>query len=252
MKRTLTLRQLLLICMVTVLCAPVFSQPQQRNLRSVLFVHVKLDQQDAWKSGVKDLAAIYKKAGVEQPWTVWRSQTGNDEFAVVWYSEKWKEIGEQDPKIKPSQAQIDAIFKKLDNYTTGTEMWIDEIQPDMLISSGQMPKMVRTGRVRIASGKMDDARALFHDQLYPAYKKSGVSDFGVAVARYGTPTNEIHTYAAVTSWADFDSPFGAQKGMSSDDWKTFQEKLTPIIDGGVEFTVWEFQPELSYLPAPAK
>jgi hypothetical protein len=83
--------------------------------------------------------------------------------------------------------------------------------------------MMRSSRTRVIAGKMDDVKALFRDHLLPAVKKSGASDFGVAVARFGAPSNEIHTYLGMKGWADLDGPIGAQKGMTADEYKAFRQ-----------------------------
>jgi hypothetical protein len=110
--------------------------------------------------------------------------------------------------------------------------------------------MVRVGRTKVISGKMNEVKAIFHDVLFPAVQKSGATDFGVAYARYGTPTNEIHTYLGLKGWSDLDGPVGVQKGMTAEEYKAFEAKLLPLIES-TEFTVWKFNPELSYL-VPAK
>jgi hypothetical protein len=97
---------------------------------------------------------------------------------------------------------------------------------------------------------MDEVKALFHDVLFPAVQKAGASDFGVAVARFGTPSNEIHTYLGMKGWADLDGPIGARKGMTDDEWKAFQAKLLPLIES-TEYSIWKYAPELSYV-APSK
>jgi hypothetical protein len=94
---------------------------------------------------------------------------------------------------------------------------------------------------------MDDVKTLFRDQLLPAIKKSGASDFGVAVARFGTPANEIHTYLGMKGWADLDGAIGAQKAMTADEYKAFQAKLVTLTES-TEWSIWKFEPELSYLP----
>lgn len=250
MRKLLAVRNSLLVLTIAVLCLPALAQTQG-NIRSVLFVRVKPDQQDAWKAAVKDFVALKKKAGSTETFTIWQAQTGPDMYAVVWYSQKWKDIGEEDPKLQSSKSETDAIFKRLNASSYNTELWIDEMQPDLMIVSKTMPKFVRTGRTRVQPGKMDETKAVFRDQILPAYKKAGNPDFGVAVARYGTPTNEFHTYAAMTGWGDLDSPFGVQKGMSEDDWKAFQSKISSLIES-TEFTIWEYQPDLSFPPNPTK
>jgi quinol monooxygenase YgiN len=237
-----------LIAAVTLIavCLPCFAQ--QGNLRNVLFVKLKLDQQDNWKAAVKDLAALHQKAGSDQQFTVWESQTGPVEFAVVWYSAKWKDIGENDPKLKTSAADLAGIFSRLNGQTESLNLWIDEMQPDMTLSSKDIPVMVRTGRTRVLSGKMDEVKALFREQIVPALKKSGATSYGVAQARYGTPANEMHSYLGLSGWGDLDAPFGVEKGMSPAEYKAFLAKVQTLVES-TEWTIWKYQPDLSYIPA---
>lgn len=249
MRKSLSLSRCLFAAVaLAAFCLPGWAQ--QGNLRTVLFVKVKTDQLDNWKAAVKDYVAVVKKAGSDQPFTVWESQTGPSQYAVVWYSAKWKDIGEDNPKLKSAAADVAGIFARLNGQTDSMETWIDEMQPDLGISSKDISVMVRTSRTRILPGKMDEVKALFRDQVVPAIKKSGATSYGFAVARFGTPTNEIHTYLGLNGWADFDAPMGAEKGMSAAEWKAFQAKL-PSLTESTEWTVWKFQPDLSYVP-PAK
>ncbi len=233
---------------MTILSVPSPAQQQQGNIRSVLFVKVKTDRVGDWKAAVKDYAALMKKSGVEQGFTVWSAQSGPDEYAVVWYSAKWKELDQnEDPKTKPVAADLARLFARLDGATASLETWVDEIQPDLAIRGKELPKMVRTGRIRVEFGKMNDALALLKSETFPAVKKAGVSAYGVAIARYGTPNNEIHTYSSFNGWADLDEPYGVQKAMSAEEYKAYLAKLRPLIES-VEWTMWRFEPDLSYVP----
>jgi hypothetical protein len=228
-----------------------FAMPSvAQNIRTVLFVKVMPGQEDNWKSAVKDYVALFKKAGSKESMTVWDSQTGPSQHAIVWYNPTWKEVGEQDPAMKGSEADVVRAIARLSGITESLEYWIDEMQPGMTLQSKDIPPMVRVGRTRVVSGKMDEVKAIFHDVLFPAIQKSGATDWGVAYARYGTPTNEIHTYLGMKGWGDLDEPFGAQKGMTADEYKAFLAKLQPLIES-TEFSIWKFAPELSYL-APSK
>jgi hypothetical protein len=246
MRKAFSLRGGLLAAMAfAAFCLPSWAQG---NIRTVLFVKVKIGQEESWKAAVKDYVAVVKKAGSEQGFTVWDSQSGPAQHAVVWYSAKWKELDEQDPKLKPVEAEMARLFARFDTVTESLDTWIDEMQPDMMVRSKEVPAMVRVGRTRVVSGKMDELKALFRDQIVPAVKKSGASDYGVAVARFGTPANEIHSYLGLSGWADLDGPIGAEKGMSAAEFKAFGAKLAPLIES-TEWSMWKFQPELSYMPA---
>jgi hypothetical protein len=89
--------------------------------------------------------------------------------------------------------------------------------------------------------------ALLKAEVIPAMKKAGVADYGVALARYGTPLNEIHTYLGLNAWADLDNSVGIQKGMSAEAYKEYLAKANNMFES-VEYTIWRFQPDLSYLP----
>jgi hypothetical protein len=247
MKKPFSLRGCLLAAIaLTTFCAASWAQG---NIRTVLFVKVKMGQEESWKAAVKDYAALVKKAGSEQGFTVWESQSGPTQHAVVYYSSKWKQLGEQDPKLQSVEADVARMFARLDTVTDSLETWIDEMQPDMMIRSKEIPPYVRVARTRVVSGKMDDLKALFRDQIVPAVKKSGATDYGVAVARFGTPSNELHSYLGLNGWGDLDGPIGVEKGMSASEFKAFQAKLAPLIES-TEWSMWKYEPELSYfLPA---
>jgi hypothetical protein len=70
------------------------------------------------------------------------------------------------------------------------------------------------------------------------------------VARFGTPSNETHSYLGVNGWGDFDGAVGIEKGMTPAEWKTFQAKVGPLVEW-TQWDLWKFEPELSYL-VPAK
>lgn len=239
-------------CLFAAIAILAFAMPSvaQNNIRTILIVKVKMGQDDNWKSAVKDVVALDKKVGSQRSRTVWDSQTGPRQHAVVWQSLNLKEKDEQDPAMKGSEAEMARLLARLDSVTESLEVWVDEMQPDSTIRSNDPPAMIRVGRTRVVAGKMDEVKALFRDQVFPAVKKSGASDFGVAVARFGTPTNEIHTYLGIKGWADLDGPIGGAKGMTADEFKAFQAKLQPLIES-TEWNIWKFDPELSYL-APSK
>jgi quinol monooxygenase YgiN len=229
-----------------------FSTPgwAQANIRTVLLVKVKQGHDDSWKDAVKDYVATVRKAGSEEQFTMWDSQTGPSLHAVVWYSTKWKELGEENPKLKPVESDIETLFRRLDADTDSIETWVDEMQPELMIRSNQIPPYVRTGRTRVLPGKMEEFKALLRDQILPAYKKAGATDYGVAVARFGTPSNETHSYLGVNGWGDFDSTIGIEKGMTPGEWKAFQAKVGTLVEW-TQWDLWKFEPDLSYL-VPAK
>jgi len=247
MKISLKLR----ICLFVAFAMLAFAMPSvAQNIRTVVLVKVKMDQEENWRATIKDFIALDKKAGSKQNVTVWDSQTGPFQHAVVVYSSTWKELGEDDPAMKGSETEEARLYARLNSVTDSIETWVDEMQPDLSIRSNDIPPFIRVGRTKVIASKLDEVKAIFRDVLFPAIKKSGATDWGVAYARYGTPTNEIHTYLGLKGWADLDGPIGSQKAMTADEWKAFQAKLTPLLES-TEYSIWKFAPDLSYI-APSK
>jgi len=218
MRKPFSLRGCLLAAIALTACVPSWAQG---NIRTVLFVKVKLGQEESWKAAVKDYAAVVKKAGSDQGFTVWESQSGPAQHAGRLVFVEVEGDKRAEPEAKPVEAEMARLFARLDTVTDSLETWIDEMQPDMMVRSKEIPPMVRVGRTRVVSGKMDELKALFREQIVPAIKKSGATDYGVAVARYGTPSNEFHSYLGLNGWADLDGPIGTEKGMSAAEYKAF-------------------------------
>jgi hypothetical protein len=212
------------LCVIVAFAFLAFAIPSvAQNIRTVTLVKVKMDQEENWRAIVKDFIALAKKTGSKQTVTVWDSQTGPSQHAIVNYSSKWKELGDDDPAMKGSEAEEARLYARLNSVTDSLEVWVDEMQPDLSIRSSDIPPFIRVGRTKVIASKMDEVKAIFHDVLVPAIKKSGATDWGVAYARFGTPTNEIHTYLGLKGWADLDGPIGSQKAMTPEEYRRFRQ-----------------------------
>jgi len=220
-----------------------------KNIRTILFVKVKPERRGDWRAAAKDFVAMKKKAGSDEYFSTWSSETGPDEYALVWYSAKWSELDEEeDPKTKGVEGEIASLLARFDGATLSMETWVDEIQPDMVYGmDSALPKKVRTSRTVVVADKMDVVLGLFRTALVPSMKKSGVATYGVAVARFGTAVNEVHTFASLNGWADFDSPWGLEKSLGKDGYKAFLDKVRPNVVS-TQYDIWTFKPELSFLP----
>ena len=116
--------------LLTLLSASLPAQ-EGKNIRTILIVKVKPDRIGDWQAAAKDFAAMKKKAGSDEYFTVWSSETGPYEYAVVWHVAKWKEFDEDDPKTKDVAADVARLLARLDGATESLETWVDEIQPDL-------------------------------------------------------------------------------------------------------------------------
>jgi hypothetical protein len=68
------------------------------------------------------------------------------------------------------------------------------------------------------------------------------------MAKYGTPSNEFHTYLGLSGWSELDGPIGTEKGMGPAEYKAFLAKWASMVES-TEWSIWKYEPELSYVPA---
>ncbi len=243
-----TIRCLLAAFLLTGLAASLAAQ-DAKNIRTIFLVKVKPERVGDWRATMKDFVAMKKKAGSDEYFSTWSSETGPGEYALVWYSARWSELDEQeDPKTRGVEGDVARLIARFDGATSSMETWVDEMQPDMEYGmAGAMPNKVRTSRTTVVPDKMDVILGLFRNEIVPAMKKSGVASYGVAVARFGTAVNEVHTFASMNAWADFDSPWGLEKSLGKEGYKAFLDKVRPTIVT-TQYDIWTYKPELSFLP----
>ena len=247
MKSKLTWNTCLAALGLAAMAAPAFAQG---DIRVVNRVRVKPGSTADWIAANKDRVALLAKGGSDRGFTVWQSTTGPREYAVVSYRSKWTELDQTvDPQMKAHEGPMAAIWARINAATESVETEMHTKVPDSTSPrSTELPAFVRTGRATVAPGKMNEALALFSSELVPAWKKAGTSAYGIFRVRYGAPTNQILTFAAMKSWADLDGPSPAEKAMGAEGFQRFQSKIGALTLR-TEWTVYRYRPELSYVPA---
>lgn len=247
MKLTLTWNSCLAALSLAALAAPALAQG---DIRIVSHVRVKPGSGGEWLAASKDRAALLAKGGSDRGYTVWQSTTGPREYVVVGYRSKWAELDQTtDPKMKAHEGPLAAIWARLNAATESVETEIHAKVPESTSPrTTEIPPFVRTGRTTVAPGKTNEALELFRNEVVPAWKKAGVSSYGVYRVRYGAPTSQILTYAAMKGWADLDSPTPVEQAMGAEAYQRFQSKIGALTLR-TEFTIYRYRPELSYIPA---
>ena len=110
------------------------------------------------------------------------------------------------------------------------------------------PPYVRAGRTTVAPGKLNDVLELFKSELVPAWKKAGISAYGIARIRYGAPNNQLHTFTAMKGWADLDDPPPVETAMGAAAYQQFMTKIRALTLR-TEYTIYRYRPGMSYIPA---
>ncbi len=242
-----TLRGLAAILVLAAVAAPAWAQG---DIRSVTHVLVKRDRNADFQAAVQDMVALYKKAGVSRGFTMWAATTGPAEYVVVSYLAKFADMDQTtDPKLKDHQGAMAAISARLNSCAERIETEIHTMVPELTSPMGAAPPAyVRSGRTTAAPGKVNDVLELFKTELVPAWKKAGMSAYGVARVRYGAPSNQVHTFTAMKGWADLDGPPPVETAMGTAAYQQFMTKVRAITLR-TEYTIYRYRPAMSYIPA---
>lgn len=235
------------ILILAAVSAPAWAQG---TIRSVTHVRVKRDRNADFQAAVQDMVALYKKAGVTRAFTMWSATTGPAEYVVVSYMEKFADMDQtMDPKMKDHQGAMGAIAARLNSCADSLETEIHTMVPELTSPQSKEPPMfVRTGRTTVAPGKVNDVLELFKTELVPAWKKAGMSAYGVARVRYGAPSNQVHTFTAMKGWADLDGPPPVETAMGTAAYQQFMTKMRALTLR-TEYTIYRYRAGMSYIPA---
>lgn len=219
-------------------------------ITAITHIRVKPDKIGDWIAAEKDYAALVAKAGSDRAFTIWQAMTGPREYIMVRYYSKWAELGVlNDPKMAEHAGAMTGIMARINAATESSWREILSAQPDhSLPRPANMPKMIRTARVSVAAGKMDEVLDTIKTVTLPAMKAAGVTAYGVGRVRYGGASNQIMTYTGMNSWADLDGPTSIEKTAGRDAYLKYAAKMGTLTTR-TEWTIYRLRDELSYRPA---
>ena len=100
---------------------------------------------------------------------------------------------------------------------------------------------------RVRPEKVDEYLALMKSDLLPAVKKAGLKDYSLARVRFGAPSSDFLSVAAMDSWADLDGTSWIIRAMGEDGYQRFLAKLRPLRTES-EWNIYRYMPDLSYQP----
>jgi len=250
----LNLRRIVGQCILalTVTAALVTSaSAQQGKIQSITFYTIKPDRVGDFQAGVKELHALYVKAGTTRYGSVWLSLTGPRTYVVASYYEKWADLDAgSDPKLKDVEADVARINARIMACVDSYRRVIAEIQPDLSIENAtEMPKMIRVLTTEVRPEKFREYLALVKSDILPAAQKSGMKLYEFSETLYGGPNTEVTSVVGMDHWADLDGGYGVEKALGKEGYEALRVKIRPLIVHS-EYDEYRFQPELSYLAPP--
>lgn len=238
-------------CGIALTIAVSCAMAQKTDVHNVIRFQVKPDRVGEFESAMKELQAVFQKAGYERPSTMWQSGAGPMEYLLVYYTGGYADAfnSTSPASLKDVQGSVTALRSRVLACTSGMERRVSEVVSDLSLPRGTPPPFVRTIRTEVKVGKIDAYMAMLKEIVLPAMKKAGVPSFVVFRQRYGGSTSEVVSATGVNNLADLDaSPSAVVKAMGEAGYKQYLAKRNELVDRS-EVNIFRFRKDLSYQPA---
>lgn len=243
-----------LLCLTALAVFSAAAPAQTTVVRNLLRYKVTPGRTGDFQAAIKDYNETLKKAGWPRAQTMWASLTGPREFVFAGFAPNYADfdnVMSEDPKMKEYGSQMTAIVARFMGSIESWDRVIDQVLPEYSILSNETPKMLRVVRVVVKPDHVTDYLALVKSELLPAAKQSGTKFFYLSQTRLGGLGSEFRLMVGIDKWADLDQVTGSQKAMGDEKWAEFMKKYRSLIVE-TQVDLYRYQPDLSYIPAPAK
>jgi len=226
------------------------AQQSQANIRSITRFHVKADRAGDFRSILKEIQAVARKAGYNRGASWWESQTGPAELVRVVYYSKYGELGGQPAALKEAAAEMAPLLARWSQCVDHTEQIVDVIVPELsLPRGGEVPAMINNLRHVVKPERLDEYLALLKSDLLPAVQKSGVKTFLLARTRFGGRVTEFRTAVGLNGWGDLDGPSPIVTALGGEAaYQKFLTKLRPLLVES-EYTMYRHRADLDFVPS---
>jgi hypothetical protein len=238
------MKQLLLLALMVMSLAG-------QNIQHTRRYTIKGGRMAEFESIVKDLNALYKKAGVPSATLVFQSITGPEQVFVTRYYEKVSQaLANRGEAFKgPHEAEYRALNMRLMNTVEARETRVAERDAELsLPRPAAMPAYIRVIKTQVKPGKVAEVKALVREWVDGGIKPAGVKVYTVTQTRMGGPTGEIVSVMGVNSLAELDE-LAPRKAMGDTKYNAWSARREAVIEGS-EVNVLRFRPELSSWTAP--
>lgn len=244
-------RQLLFALAISLsLVSSLPAQQPQANIRSIDRYHLKADRAGDFRSVIKEIQAVLRKAGHNRGSSWWQSLNGPNEMARVVFHPNWAELDAQPAAFREAAAELAPLMARMMQCVDHSERIIDVVMPELgLPRSSEIPPMISNLRVLVKPERLDEYVALVKNELLPAVQKSGLKTFLVARTRFGGPATEFRTALGLQSWADLDRPSPIVTALGGEaGYQKFLARIRPLMVES-EYMMYRHIAELDFIPA---
>ena len=204
-----------------------------------------------FESIIKDLNAVYKKAGVPSATLVFQSVTGPEQVFVTRYYEKVSQaLANRGEAFKgPHEAEYRALNMRLMDTVAARETRVAERDAELsLPRPTAMPPYIRVIKTQVKPGKVAEVKGLIREWVDAGIKPAGIKVYTLTQTRMGGPVTELVSVTGVNALAELDE-LAPRKAMGEAKFSAWSAKRDAVIQGS-EVNVLRFRPELSSWTAP--
>ena len=217
-----------------------------QNIQHTRRYTIKGGRMAEFESIVKDLNALYKKAGVQSATLVFQSVTGPEQVFVTRYYEKISQaLANRGEAFKgPHEAEYRALNMRLMDTVAARETRVAERDAELsLARPAAMPAYIRVIKTQVKPGKVAEVKALIREWVDGGVKPAGIKVYTLTQTRMGGPGTELVSVTGVNALAELDE-MAPRKAMGEAKFNAWMAKRDAAIEGS-EVNVLRFRPELS-------
>jgi hypothetical protein len=217
-----------------------------QNIQHTRRYTIKGGRMAEFESIVKDLNALYKKAGVPSATLVFQSVTGPEQVFVTRYYEKISQaLANRGEAFKgPHEAEYRALNMRLMDTVAARETRVAERDAELsLARPAAMPAYIRVIKTQVKPGKVAEVKALIREWVDGGIKPAGIKVYTLTQTRMGGPGTELVSVTGVNALAELDE-MAPRKAMGEAKFNAWMAKRDAAIEGS-EVNVLRFRPELS-------
>lgn len=199
-----------------------------------------------FESIIKDLNALYKRAGVPSATLVFQSVTGPELVTVTRYYDKISDsVANRGDRFKgPHEAEYRALNMRLMDTVLSRETRVAERDVELsLPRPAAIPPYIRTIKTRVKPEKVAEFRGLVKQWVAEGVKPAGTKVYSFTQTRMGGPTSEFVSSTGVDSLAELDE-LAPRKAMGEGKFAAWVAKRDVLIESS-EVNLLRFRPEVS-------
>ena len=217
-----------------------------QNIQHTRRYTIKGGRMAEFESILKDLNALYKKAGVPSATLVFQSVTGPEQVFVTRYYEKISQaLANRSEAFKgPHEAEYRALNMRLMDTVAARETRVAERDADLsLPRPAAISPYIRVIKTQVKPGKVAEVKGLIREWVDAGIKPAGIKVYTLTQTRMGGPVTELVSVTGVNALAELDE-LAPRKAMGEAKFSVWSAKRDAVIQGS-EVNVLRFRPELS-------